>query len=217
MPLSVESNFRVRGSAVSNDLFSDRDTTIANINGRGEALVAAALPPLTEAVRLGNSYWVATSSAAAPVVALPTTTAQLTLWNGENDGGKSYVIDSVWAMVVVSAAAATPLSILGCLNIGKQTKPTGTLTPKSMSGRNYRGQAQALAGATIVNDGWLALGSGASNTPTSHIGLTVDIPLNGSYIVPPGGMFSTAVIANTASTITCIQGIRWHEVTLALG
>src|SRR3990167_4890132 len=68
----------------------------------GDLLVAAGLPPLAALVALGDSYWARTTTAAAPVTAIPTDAALIGLWNGEPDGGKSYVIDSVFCVITTA-------------------------------------------------------------------------------------------------------------------
>jgi hypothetical protein len=191
-----------------------------HMNSRGEGLVAQALPERSEIVRLGESYGIIAATAVAPVVALPTTTAQLSLWNGEPDGGKSYIIDSLIGMVAVSAAAATGVGFAGMLNKGRVTKPTNDLAPATaafgLAGHQYSGKAYVDLAATVVDDGWHPIGSAVVG-PASQIALPFEALVYGIYIVPPGGMFSMAVLANTATTITAKQGLRWHEVQLDLG
>lgn len=187
----------------------------AHVNSRGDSLVALGLPPLAEVVRMGESYGVVQASAVAPVVALPTATAQVSLWNGEPDGGKSYVIDSVFATVVVSAGAATGIGLAGMLNKGRVSAMTADLTPFGLAGHAYAGKGKVDLAATVVDDGWHPIGNSVVG-PASQIGLNVDVKVNGLYIVPPGGAFSIAALANTVTTITVKMGIRWHEVQLDL-
>lgn len=186
------------------------------VNPRGDLSVVQGLPPNAELVRMRSSYVAIAVTAVAPVVALPTTTAQLTLWNGENDGGKIYVIDSVIYYTTVSAAAATNVGLLCCMNVGKKTAPTGAITPKGLAGHAYRGSGLVAVGATITDDSWHPLGDSVIGA-ASQIGTTVEVPVDGLYIIPPGHMFSLAGVANTVTTITGRCGIRWHEVQLPVG
>jgi hypothetical protein len=188
----------------------------AHINPRGDALVAFGLPAAAEIVRMGESYGVVQATAVAPVAALPTTTAQVSLWNGEADGGKSYVIDSLFCSVVVSAASATSIGFAGMINKGRVAAMVADLTPFGLAGHNYAGKGRVDLAATVVDDGWHAIGNSITGA-ASQIGQTVDVPLNGLYIIPPGGAFSMAVLANTASTITVKMGLRWHEIAIPLG
>lgn len=206
----------VRGKNAITDLYTRGEGT-PNINGRGDSLVALALPPAAELVRHGESYGIIAASAVTPVVALPTTTAQLSLWNGEPDGGKSYVIDSLICMVAVSAGAATGVGFAGMLNKGRVTKPTSDLTSIfGLAGHNYSGKGVIDLAATVVDDGWHPIGNSVIG-PASQIAMNVEVDVKGKYIIPPGGMFSMAILANTVTTITVKQGLRWHEVQLDLG
>src|SRR5919108_6484861 len=91
------------GEGVDNPLF---------INNRGELLIANAIPPATMMVNKGSSWWASTTTATAPVIAIPTTAALIGLWNGEPDNGKSYIIDSVFVVQVAATAAVQAVGIL---------------------------------------------------------------------------------------------------------
>lgn len=218
MPMDVTVQSRVRGAAPTLENLSSGSDNPTAINPRGDLLVAQSLPPSAELVRMGRSFMAVQTSAVAPVAALPTTTAQLSLWNGEPAGGRIYIIDSVFAICVVSAGAATGLGLVGMMNVARtSTPPTADLTPKGLAGQAYNGKGIVdLAVGSLVDDGWHPLGSSVVG-PASQIGLTVDVPLEGRYIIPSGGgYFHLACVANTAATITVRMGIRWHEVQLPL-
>lgn len=186
------------------------------VNNRGELLVAGALPALASLVALGDSWEIHETADVAPIVAPPTTTAELTLWNGEPLGsGNVYVIDSVFAFVTVSSAAATALALLACLNQGAKAAPTSGLTTfKSLSGRStYPGKAVCALAATVTDDKWHPIGNSVT-TAAAQIGAVIDVPVNGLYIIPPQRMFSLAVFAETATTIKVRCGLRWHEVAM---
>lgn len=218
MGLGLEILNLVRGGAAPSDLYTKGSGQPA-INGRGDSLVALALPERAELVRHGESYGIIQATAVAPVVALPTTTAQLSIWNGEQAGGKSYVIDSLIGMVAVSAAAATGVGFAGMLNKGAVTKPTNDLAPATaafgLAGHPYAGKAVVDLAATVGDDGWHPIGNAVVG-PASQVALPFEVPVYGLYIIPPGGMFSMAVLANTVTTITVKMGLRWHEVKLDL-
>lgn len=216
MALPVELVGRIRGMDQPGFAQNDRGPQPLDVNPRGDLAVVQALPSLAEVVRMGESYFVIQAAAVAPVVALPTTTAQVSLWNGEPDGGRCYVIDSVFATDVVSAGAATGIGLAALLNIGRVALPSGSLlTPKGLTGQGYRGAGKVVLAATVVDDTWAPLGSSVVG-PASQIGLNLDVPVNGLYIVRPGHLFSLACLANTVTTITVKMGIRWHEVNLVI-
>src|SRR3954466_14614029 len=89
------------------------DTALSNLPG-GELLTVNGLPLKTESVRLGDVWTcqIATASAFTNVAAMPTTRAELALYNGEGGGGKSLIIDSVWFLSLTSVTAAASATII---------------------------------------------------------------------------------------------------------
>lgn len=187
-----------------------------HINPRGDLIVTQALPEEAELVRLGDSYAVM-GAAVALVTAVPTTTAGLSLWNGEPANGKSYVIDSCGVMdVAVDATQTDQTAIVAMMNKTPVTAPTdAALTIVSLNGRSaYGGKARTLSLGSVTNDGWIPLGNsvaGAAAVAGSAWKVT-DISVRGLYIVPPGGMFSIAGIKVAAAASGSRYFIRWHEV-----
>lgn len=182
-------------------------------NPRGDLGANLTLPELADIVRLRQSFYVIAAAAVAPIVAMPTTTAQFTLWNGELDGGRSYVIDSIGYIVVASAAAATPVGMVVCMGTGRKTAPVADLTPRGLAGQRYRGSGYVDLAATVTNDTWHLAGT-SNQGPTSQVGMSLDVNIFGRYIIPPGHYFSQSVMANTVTTITVRQFIRWHEIQI---
>ncbi len=189
------------------------------INNRGDVSVVQGLPPVAELVRLGGSYFTV-GTAVAPVTALPTTAAHLSLWNGEPQGGKSYVIDAVGTAITTSAAAAINLGLAAQLNVTNPiTNPAGALAIKSLSGKaNYGGKGNSKASVTVTNDSaWHQVGTELVCANTANLSLSVEYGVYGRYIVPPQGMFSLASMCNAAGSAVCTPIIFFHEVQLTLG
>lgn len=209
---------RVRGLFAGN-YPENREDEQFHINSRGDQLVAQALPPLTELVRLGDSWQVSTSSAIAPLTALPTTNCGLAIWNGEPAGGKSYVIDSVAASEIVVDATQSNCTALFVMN---NKTPVAAITDaglaiRSLSGRTYGGKARTLlTGTTITNDGWFPAGNSVAPAPAvaGSAWKQTDVQLNGLYIVPPGGQFNLHAVKVAATAGQMIFTIRWHEIQL---
>lgn len=194
-------------------------------NNRGDQLVANALPANTELVRMGNSYQAITSTAATAGTAFPTTTALWTLWNGEQQGtGRAYVIDAVfWTKIIVDTTQVEAGPTMFCMNNKSLpiTAITGTLTPISLSGRrNYAGRGLVGVGQAVTNDTWFPCGTTSAGIVPAIAGSgwqSAEYPINGTYIVPPGGAFSLALAEITATASKFQLGARWHEVQLKLG
>lgn len=192
------------------------------LNSQGAALTAFSLPLNAEVSRMGNSYVCGSTTAPVPVAAIPTTVCQLALWNGENTGGKSYVIQRVGFSCSVSAGAAIIQQMLVTNQTITQAAPTGTtaLGIKSLSGRISQSAATVLSAVTLSshNGLWHPLGPAInSNAATATIGLGGDFDCNGLYIVPPGGVFGMSVFCSAAASAQNQIFVMWHEVQIALG
>jgi hypothetical protein len=208
---------RVRGLFAGNYGENKEDEQF-HVNNRGDQLIAQGLPVQTELVRLGDSWAVMSAAGIAALTALPTTVAGLTLWNGESGGGKSYVIDSVGnSEIVVDATQSNMTALFVMLGKPPVAAPTdAALAIRSLSGRTYGGRARTVVGGTVVNDGWFPAGSSAPAAPAAagSAWKQIDWPLNGLYIIPPGGSFNIHAVKVAATAAQNLLTIRWHEVQL---
>lgn len=210
---------RVRKTSVVS--YSDLDEKIPSINDRGELLVAQSLPPRTELARLGQTWTarIASGSAFTHVAALPTTRAELALYNGEANGGKCYVIESVWHLGITSMAAAGSVALIAQIAPGVTALTDDTA--QLITGRNgkvsYTGNARrAVAVTTMTANRWeLLQSSNSGGAATAQIGLASFADLCGGWILKPGDTFGVNVVAGTAAG-TAIMGITWTEIQLPI-
>ena len=201
---------------------SDGDTEDVRCNSRGDVRVVQSLPEITELVRLGDSWQVKLASGLAALTALPTTTAGLSLYNGEAaSSNKCLVIDSFGSSEeVVDATQTDVTAIYAMMNPSPQTAPTATaLTFRSLSGRaTYGGNARAVTTLTVVNSGWFPHGTPGAQMAAAAAGANWkvnEVVRPGLYIVPPGAIFSVqAVKAAAAAAAQQFFFIRWHELYL---
>ena len=191
------------------------------LNNRGEQIVVNGLPMLAQVVAAGNSYWASTTTAATPVIVVPTTAALIGLWNGENDNGKSYIIDSVFAVFVANTAAIQGTGIL--VNVALQRVDTAlanTITPRNLySTLGYRGKGRVAVGITLdaangIAANWVPWGASIAAQNTPQIGTVVEAPINGAIVLPPKGQLALSVLAGAATASSVQVGLRWHEVIL---
>jgi hypothetical protein len=208
---------RVRG-LFSGNYPENREEEQAHINNRGDLIVAQGLPEKTEIVRMGDSWQVSNASGITALTALPTTTAALSLWNGEPASGKCYVIDSVAVNVrILDVTQPGTLSLFAMMNKTPVGAPSDAgLVIRSLIGKTYGGKARTLVGGSVTNDGWFPCGS----TPTvgtvvaGAVWKTHDIDLRGFYIIPPGGMFSLHSAQLGGGSSGTFHTIRFHEVVI---
>lgn len=219
---------RVRGLFSGNYPENNEDEQLI-MNNRGDLSVVQGLPELAELVRLGGSYQAQTATGLAALTALPTTTAAMSIYNGEPAGGKSYLIESFGSWeAVVDATQADTTALFAMLNAGTVAAlSTGTvIVPgtgfRSMSGRKgYGGRAIVNGGATgttVTNDGWFAHGAEAqaplAPAAAGAIWKVNEARVRGLYLVPPGGQFNIQTVKVAAAVAQQFWFLRWHEVQL---
>ena len=202
--------------------------TSQNIEGntQGAALIAPSLPLNSEVVRLGNSYVATTITAIAPVATFANflTAGQFLLFNGESQTsglGKSYVIHRVAFWMATSAAT----SFVQQLFVHNSTVPVSAIptitaanAAKSLSGRASQSSSSVGSAGTITANGvWHPAGPSINcGAATATIAMGGDYDVNGLYVVPPGGLFTLAVLSSTAAGTNHLF-ITWSEVAVALG
>lgn len=185
------------------------------VNERSDTSVTQALSERVDVTRLYNYFQVRQTASTNSVTALPTTAAQLSVWNGEPDDGAIYVID-VCGASFVSGNISSAVSLAYCMNVGKKAKPSATpLTIRGTLGQVYQGRGVAVPAQTITDDGWFPLGNSTSEGIGTLVGHTITVNVLGAVIVPPGHMFSIALLTNAGRA--AIRWIRWQEVILPVG
>lgn len=214
---AVLPNQRLRGFSDEQSLDIHKEIGVSQ---DGILLLAEGLPPFSETTRLGRGFIVRTTTAAAPVAAIPTTTAMLALQNNEPEDGSFYAITEVFA-IVVAAGASTTLTIVGQLSQTPRTVITQAFTPRPYTG-GTEATAWTLANAQSAYNmsnfaAWQALGNSYVNT--ANIGAAnVGFLQGGRIIIPPGGfVFGISAIMGDTASSTVLLGIKWVEIRLSLG
>lgn len=186
---------------------------------RGGMFVQKDLPDYTQLVN-ENAVWSFTeASAVAAVTAVPTTTAQVTLYNNEASGGKSYVIMAVFGTQVGNGAALNSWHLMHLVQLASPTtRPTQDIARASIGGHKtpsttYGGNAIIDLAATVVDDLWKPIGPFAGTTVASLTGTSIYFWMHGSVILAPGGEYSLVGVAS-ATGITTRLGMTWAEVQL---
>ena len=206
-------------------------TTIRGIRGGGsgeEVTIKAersgglhvnqVLPPYTLLTALGKGYMVYDTNAQIAVQARPTTTAMLTLWNGESGGGLSYIIDRLYAHQIVSGGAQARWGIWVMIHpVGTGSVTADLSTIDSLRGiASYGGNARADSADSVTDHGWHPWGDSLDVEPTGILpGAQKDVRPEGRIVIPPGSAVSMTVVASTANEDFHV-GIQWYEVQLEL-
>jgi hypothetical protein len=201
----------VRRGAVAD--YNDGSTSQVAVNNRGDMLVAPSLLSKAELARLGRSWscTIATGSAYTNVAGMPTTRAELALYNG--DSTKSYIIDQVWFLSLTSIAAAANVSLIYQVGFPAALTDDAAQLINSPLGLTYSGRAKrAVAVTTMVANKWAVLAASGANASAS-IGTGIVANVDGGIILIPGATLGLNAVAGTAAG-TSLIGVSWHEVEL---
>ena len=186
-----------------------------------DVMVAQGLPAYTEMTRRGFGFQVIQVAATAGIKTRPSTTAAITLWNGESTGGKSYIVDRIFTHCLVSTGAEGRFMIWACIHPAGLAACTSEIAQSAtnltgMSGRTYSGNAIVELAKACTDNGWFPVSSSVDPEPTGVLpGAGICVPIEGRLIVPPTGAISLQVVAE-ATTSTFCSGLSWYEEPLNL-
>lgn len=203
---------------------SSKDTDQqATLNAQLALLVALDSTAYDEIVRSGRAFESHITAALAAVIAVPTTAIMLGVYNNEPDGGRSYIVDRVWALAIVAPASVGQAALIGALG---QTRVAAAVSAalainsqNGMGGKDTKAivATAALDAVTGVAANWRLLpGQTAVHRAIASVpGQWLNAEINGRIIVPPGREFAMHVLADTVGS-TFIGGIEWHEKQVEL-
>ncbi len=156
----------------------------------------------------------------ASVTAVPTTTAGISIWNGEpNIGGKAYVFLVVYGIQGGTPAALNSWGIVHQVSdlAAGTTQPTADLASSTivvgMGGNKgiYKGAAVFDVDLSVVDDRWAPIGYSTNTSIISLTGTQIYVPLMVPVIVPPGAVYSLEATAAAIDVLTRLGWI-WAEV-----
>lgn len=209
----MATTFEVRGN--SRDEYGAGSDSDALITKGGEQIVAQGLPHKLELSRLGTRWnmTIPTGSAFPNVAAMPTTRAELALYNGETSGGKSYVIDRITFLSLTDVTAAAAATIVWQVGAPAALTDNTAVLINSPLGMVYNGRGlRAMAVTTMVANKW-TLAESENTGAAKTIGMGIVAEVAGEIVVRPGFTLGVNVVVGTA-TGTSLMGISWVEVDL---
>ena len=206
--------------------YGDEETQF-ELSGQGEQEIALAATPFQEIYRQSRSYYINTITQVASVIAMPTTAVAFAIYNNEPDGGRSYIIDQVWALFTANASILPQAGLVGCLGQVREAIPTNAMTttiilknPNGVGKLDSRSRciltATALPATTGFASNWFPITDHTNAAVTSLPGMQKVFNLDGRYIVPPGRYFGIHCVSAKVD-VQAQYGIAWTEKFLLHG
>jgi hypothetical protein len=212
---------------------SGREEEQFHLTGQAEQIVAFGASYYQEIVRQGRAFMANTTTAVASVIAVPSTAYGFAIWNGESDGGRSYIIDQIGALYTVNGGAALVHNgIIACLGQVREALPTCTNPAvKQMNGMGnsdskvkvilaadnpYAGGAGTVLSTTGIAGNWTPIGNSVNSAVNALPGFQSVVNIDGRIIVPPGRLLLVHTLGSV-NTSSAQLYIWWHEKVILNG
>jgi len=186
----------------------------------GSQGVVQTLPPFAELMRRGEARTVRTATLFAPLVAVPTTTAALEIYN--NKAGTVLVVSDLFMEQILGTAAQQANYISAMVTTQKAIPTLTALSLFSMSGKpivtpTAAGEIVTGVGTTVIANGWRVYGPGlnwALGTATPGPGYSA--PVDGKITVPYGASLCLHVVGALATASSVHVGATFASVNMTV-
>ncbi len=182
-------------------------------------LVASGNPSYAEVRRRGEGWTVQTTTLFAPLVAIPTTTAILELYN---NGQRLLVVSDLFAMHVLATAVVQTHAIYAGITTKKKSPTLTALVVNSLSGKELKttsvdSELVTGVGTTIISNGWRPWGGLQNfNLGAATPGESWSVPVDGKLVVPPGASLVLHVAGALATASSFQMGCDFDWVSARL-
>lgn len=183
-------------------------------------MVSQNLPPFAEMSRLGEGWTVQTATLFAPLVAVPTTTAALEVYN--NSSTRTMIISDLFADQVLSTAATQTYAIFAMITTAKAIPTLTALALHSQAGKalvtpTAAGEIVTGVGTTVIANGWRPYGAvQAWGTAAATPGNAWSVDIDGKLVVPSGCSICLHVVGSLATASTFQVGFSFYWNTMAV-
>lgn len=199
-------------------------------NQAKEMLVARGSAKYEDATRSGKRFSYRNTTGVAAVTAVPTIATNCAFFNSDPAGGRSIIVDAIFASAVGNAAGALGqyhiIYVLGQTDVRAAVDlPAFTvLIPRKLNGLGPTSDTCvqiAIGGANLdavtgVAVGWMPACTSVITAVTTLPGMHLWAQMDGRLIIPPGRLLGLHVMASQ-TTATWAMGIQWHEKVITLG
>jgi hypothetical protein len=184
----------------------------------GDLMVSQNLPPYAELTRLGQGRTVQTATLFAPLVAIPTTTAALELFNNTLD--QVLLISDLFASEVLATAVADTKAIYAMITTKKVVPTLTALVLHSMSGKasitpTAVSDIVTGVGTTVIANGWRPWGNAIPwAVKAATPGYSWSVPTEGRLMVPPSCSLCLHVMGSLATASSFQVGCSFDIATM---
>lgn len=155
-----------------------------------------------------------------PLLVTPSTTAGVSLQNGEPTDGLHYVMLAIYAQQGGTPAALNSFGVhyqisdlaVGTAGITADLATEDVVVNLQGNAGRYGGAAVIEVDLVVLNDRWSPIGYSVNTAVISLSGSQIYIPLDPIHILPPGAVHSLEGVAS-ATDATVKLGWVWAEVT----
>ncbi len=180
-------------------------------------LTAQGNPAYAETRRRGDGWAVASATAFAALVDVPTTTARVEFYN---NGARVAVVSDLHCFRLLGTAVGVGEGIWACVTTQKAVPTLTALTLYSMNGKAFvvptaTSEMVTGVGTTIVANGWMPYGNGFGYLAAATPGASWSVPIDGKIQIPPGCSLCLQIVAsvNTAAAFNNL-GITFDWVSM---
>lgn len=172
---------------------------------RGKLYTIKHLPDMASLVAANRAWRVTETATTTAATALPTTTAGVTLQNGEEDNDKLLIVLATFVAIDVNAASLETVGLAQMQNRNPVADFTRDIAQSAVhamkaGGGLYPGKAIFDLGATVVDDGWAVVGPQVANVKNSaawgQLFYRHDIPI----VLEAKCAVSTEIISSSGTT-----------------
>lgn len=189
------------------------------IDSQKNLLVAQGNPAYAEIRRRGEGWTVATATAFAALVDVPTTTARAEFYN--NTTNRVAVVSDLHCFRLLGTAVIVGEGIWAMISTAKAVPSLTALTLFSLSGKAFvvptaTSDLVTGVGTTVVANGWTPYGGMLAYLAAATPGASWSVPIDGKLQIPPGCSLCLQVVAsiNTAAAFNSL-GMTFDWVTMA--
>jgi hypothetical protein len=186
----------------------------------GDVLTAEGFPRYALQSNMGNLVMAVTTTLRTSISALPTTTADCQLYNG--DTAKSYVLSRMGFYIgAIDTTQADQHMLVFCLQTAANITATGvptdaTNTKRKMNTGVYSGSARISLGATVVNNGWFPIGTcpPVAAVVAGSLWICQETSVEGRIVLPPGAAIGVTQLSVSTTATAVSYFFEWEELVL---